>query len=51
MEVLAVFLVDGRALCGRGGRTLLGRRSEVVFYTMVKIVSRPHMDLTVVGTT
>ena len=49
-EVLAVFPVDGRALRGRGGRTLLGCRSEVVLYTpLVIIASRRHMDLAMVA--
>ena len=46
-----MFVVDGRALCGRGGRTLLGCRSEVVLYTPIVIIaSRRHMDLAMVHT-
>ena len=45
-EVLAVFPVDGRALSGRRGRTLVGCRSEVILYTLLVIVaSRRHMGL------
>ena len=46
IEVLVVFPVDVRALCGRCGRTLLGCRLEVLLYTpLVIIASRRHMDL------
>ena len=48
-----MFPVDDRVLCGRGGRTLLGCRSEVVLYTpLVTIASRRHgrhMDLAMVA--
>ena len=41
-----MFPVDGRTLCGRGGQTLTGCRSQVVLYTpLVKIESKRHMDL------
>ena len=44
-----MFPVDGRALCGRGGRRSLGCRSEVVLYTPMAIIrSRRHQDLAVV---
>ena len=45
-----MFPVDGRALCGRRGRTFLGCRSEVVLCTpLVIIASRRHMDLATVA--
>ena len=34
VRVPAVFPVDGRALCGRGVRTLLGCRSLIVLYAL-----------------
>ena len=37
IEVLAAFPVDGRTICGRGVRTLLGCRSEVVLYAPLVI--------------
>ena len=41
-----MFPVDGRALSGRRGRTLVGCRSEVILYTLLVIVaSRRHMGL------
>lgn len=44
-----MFLVDGRALGGRGGRTSFGCRSEVVLFTpTAMMMSRRHMDLAVV---
>ena len=44
--MLAAFPVDGRALCGRGVRTLLWGRSLIVLYTpLVITASRRHRDL------
>ena len=49
IEVPAVFRVDGKALCARGGRTLPGCRSEVVLYTLLVIIaSRRHMNFAIV---
>ena len=45
VRVPAVFPVDGRALCGRGVRTLFGCRSLIVLYTLVIILSRRDRDL------
>ena len=50
IEVLAVFPVDGRALSGRGGPTLVGCHSEVILYTpLVIVASRRHMGLPMVA--
>ena len=47
---MLVFPVDGRALCGQGGRALLGCRSAVVLYTLLVIIaSRRLMDLAMVA--
>ena len=44
-----MFLVDGRALGGRGGRTSFGCRSEVVLFTpTAMMMSRRHLDPAVV---
>ena len=49
-EVLAVFPVVARTLCGRGGRTLTGCRSQVVLFTSLVIVeSKRHTDLAMVA--
>ena len=50
VRVSAVFPVDGRALCGRGVRALLGCRSLIVLYTpLVIILSERHGDLATVA--
>ena len=50
VRVSAVFPVDGRALCGRGVRTLLECRSLIVLYTpLVIILSRRHRDIATVA--
>ena len=44
--MLAVFPVDGKVFCGRGGRTHPGGPSKVVLYTqLVTIASRRRVDL------
>ena len=49
-RVPAVVPVNGRVLCGRGVRTLLGCGSLIVLYTpLVIISSRRHRDLAMVG--